>query len=101
MRMNNCALRSPLPLKGSRVRALSRKRRQTRHGDVCGQPTKRPNGAKRMTDDAIPAGAVLPDGRLLTFSPSRACGCADCVAAFRALERDELRLPEGGFPWAA
>lgn len=52
-------------------------------------------------DAAIPAGIELPDGRVLTFEPSRECRCADCRAAFRALERGELRLPQGGLPWAA
>lgn len=52
---------------------------------------------RKLADRAaveIPAGVELPDGRVLTFRPSRACDCADCAAAFRALERGTLTLPE-------
>lgn len=52
--------------------------------------------------DRVPAGAVLPDGRVLTFPAHRDCPCADCVAAFEALEAGDLGLPsndEGGLPW--
>lgn len=50
----------------------------------------------------LPAGVRLPDGRALTFSARRGCGCADCEAAFRALDSGELILPaddEEGLPW--
>lgn len=58
--------------------------------------------ADALQDAAIPAGVELPDGRVLSFAPSPECGCADCTAAYRALERGELRPPdEGGLPWAA
>lgn len=52
--------------------------------------------------DRLPAGVVLPTGRPLTLPPSRVCPCADCVAAYEALERGELILPDDqadDLPW--
>lgn len=44
----------------------------------------------------LPAGVELPDGVVLTFCPHRACPCADCRAAFEALDAGELEVPESG-----
>lgn len=59
-----------------------------------------PTGAN--AEERVPPGAVLPDGRLLLFTPSRGCDCEDCRDAFRALDRGTLTLPEEvAGPWAA
>lgn len=57
-----------------------------------------------MPDDPerLPEGVELPDGRVLTYSPSRDCACSDCTAAFEALERSELVVREDKpdeLPW--
>lgn len=53
-----------------------------------------------LEPETLPSGCELPDGRVLTYGPHRDCGCADCIDAFEAFERGELRLPNAdGLPW--
>lgn len=47
----------------------------------------------------LPAGAELPDERIVTFRPSSRCPCDVCELAFRALAAGTLRWPEGDLPW--
>lgn len=53
--------------------------------------------------DRLPAGAELPDGRVLAYPAHRRCPCADCAAAFEAWEEGELILPDDDegddLPW--
>ena len=46
-----------------------------------------------------PPGIVLPSGRFLYYTPHKACPCIDCVEAFEALPKGELRSPRGDLPW--
>lgn len=53
--------------------------------------------------DRLPPGCELPDGRVLSFPAHHDCPCADCTAAFDALKRGDLEVPEDGeegkLPW--